>query len=165
MVREKTKKGSKAVWEYVSGSEEETRTLGERMVHCLKPGDVVALSGELGSGKTTFIQGMAVGCGIEPRMVKSPTFVIHREYPGRLPMAHVDAYRLTGAAEVAWLDLDLIFSPDKVTVIEWAERFEELIPQQALRLELAHVSAKRRRIRLTSDNTRTKEVVHGLTDD
>ena len=165
MDREKNTKESKVIWEKVTGSEEETRELGERLARGLKPGDVVALFGELGSGKTTFTQGMAVGCGIEPRIVKSPTFVIQKEYPGNLPMAHVDAYRLSGAADVAWLDLDLIFSPDKLTVIEWAERFEELIPQQALRLELAHVSTKRRRIRLTSDNARTQEVVHGLTGD
>ena len=135
-------------FELTSSSPEETQALGERVGRLLRPGDVVALSGELGSGKTTLIQGMAKGLGLEPDVVKSPTFVLMREYAGPIPLIHVDGYRLEGAPAAAWLDLDLLLSPRKVTVIEWAERFEGLLPPQALDVQLEHVSTNRRRIRI-----------------
>ena len=137
---------SATVLEIVSGSVEETHTLGERVGRLLQTGDVVALRGELGSGKTTLIQGIARGLGREPASIKSPTFVLMREYPGEIPLVHVDGYRLEGAADASWLDLDLIFSPHKITVIEWAERFTTLLPEEMLDVQLAHVSTNRRRL-------------------
>jgi tRNA threonylcarbamoyladenosine biosynthesis protein TsaE len=122
----------------------------------------VALSGELGSGKTTFIQGLARGLGHDPQAVKSPTFVLMREYPGEIPLVHVDGYRLEGPPSVSWLDLDFIFSPRKVTVIEWAERFGGLLPGHHLRVRLAHVSANRRRLAFHPLGQRAEELVAHL---
>ena len=139
---------------FVSGSVAETRIFGEHLGRTLQPGDVVALSGELGSGKTTLIQGIAQGLGRDPEGIKSPTFVLVRDYPGEVPLVHVDAYRLDGSPAVAWLDLDLIFSPRKITVIEWAERFGELLPQEHLALRLEHVSINRRRMTVEGHGTR-----------
>jgi len=151
--------------ECASGSVEETQAFGERLGRLLRPGDVLALHGELGSGKTTLIQGIARGLGCDPAAVKSPTFVILREYPGTVPLIHVDGYRLGGAPSAAWLDLELVFSPRKVTVIEWAERFEGLLPDERLTVQLNHVSANRRRIQLVPAGRRTAEMAEQLQSD
>ena len=164
----------------VSSSVEETRAFGETLGRALHPGDVVALRGELGSGKTTLIQGLVKGLGGDPERVKSPTFVLMREYPLPLeprgdvarPTAepresrtlsrgviHIDGYRLAGAPSIAWLDLDLLFAPEKITVVEWAERFEGLLPEAAVELRLAHVSANRRRITLTGTRPRGRDMI------
>ncbi len=146
-------------WTVVSGSVEQTQALGERLGRLLRPGDVVALHGALGSGKTTLIQGIALGLGCDPSRVKSPTFVLMREYPGRLPLIHLDAYRLEGASAVAWLDLEWLCVPTKVSVIEWAERCEALLPADHLQLRIEHVSAHRRRLTATSTGPRNAQVV------
>ena len=136
--------------ERMSGSVEDTQALGERLGRWLRAGDVVALCGELGAGKTTLVQGIARGLGRAPGAIKSPTFVLVREYPGDIPLIHVDGYRLSGAPAAAWLDLELLLSPRKITLIEWADRFGELLPAQRLLVELSHVSANRRRLRVSA---------------
>lgn len=148
--------------ELVSGSVAETQALGERIGACLCAGDVIALYGELGSGKTTLVQGMARGSGRDPNVVRSPTFVLQREYPGEIPLNHVDGYRLEGVQDAAWLDLDLIFSPHKVTVIEWADRFEGLLPESVLQVRMSHVSTNRRRITLCPIGPRAAEIMTQL---
>ena len=148
----------------ISGSVEETQAFGERLGRLLRAGDVVALRGELGSGKTTFVQGIAQGMGISPQLVKSPTFVIEREYAGPVPLIHIDGYRLESAPSIAWLDLDLMFSPQKITVIEWAERFEGLLPEDAITLRLEHVSVNRRRITVSATGQRFRDVVAQLSN-
>ena len=130
--------------EFLSKSAEETQQLGQQLGTCLSGGGVIGLVGELGSGKTTFIQGLAEGLGIAPDLVRSPTFVLLREYPGRIPLVHLDGYRLEGAGAVMWLDLDWLFSPKKVTVIEWANRCEGVLPDDRLELRLAHKSTNQR---------------------
>ena len=134
--------------ETLSGSAQATQLFGERIGRALRPGDVVALYGELGTGKTTFVQGIARGQGRDQASIKSPTFVLVREYPGETMLVHVDGYRLDGPPSAAWLDLDLIFSPRRVTLIEWAERFDGLLPERRLVVRLEHVSANRRRVRI-----------------
>lgn len=151
--------------ELLSGSVEETQAFGERIGRLLRSGDVVALQGELGSGKTTLIQGMARGLGRDPSTVKSPTFVLVREYPGEVPIVHVDGYRLEGPPAVARLDVELIFSPQKITLIEWAERFAGLLPEHHLRVQLSHVSTNRRRLQLVPSGTRAAELVRAFADD
>jgi len=144
---------------------EETQAFGEKLGRALRAGDVVALHGELGTGKTTLIQGLARGLGLGADAVKSPTFVLMREYPGAVPLIHIDGYRLEGAPSVAWLDLDLMFSPQKITVIEWAERFEGLLPEDAVTLQLAHVSANRRRITVSGTGLRSRDVMTKVSSD
>ena len=146
---------------FLSGSVEETQAFGERLGRLLRAGDVVTLEGELGSGKTTLIQGIAQGLGRDPGTIKSPTFVLVREYPGEIPLVHVDGYRLDGPPAAAWLDVDLIFSPQKITLIEWAERFAGLLPEHHLAIRLSHVSANRRRAQLVPFGERAAELVQG----
>lgn len=145
-----------------TASVEETQAWGERVGKVLTPGDVVALRGELGSGKTTFIQGVARGLGVNPDVVRSPTFVIMREYPGRIPLIHIDGYRLEGTPDAMWLDTELLFSPRKVTVIEWAERFEGVLPASTLELQLEHVSTNRRRLTFGGTGERAGMMVAAL---
>ena len=146
---------------FLSGSVEETQAFGERIGRLLRAGDVVALQGELGSGKTTLIQGVARGLGRDPGTIKSPTFVLVREYPGDVPLVHVDGYRLDGPPSASWLDVDLIFSPQKITLIEWAERFAGLLPEHHLAVRLSHVSTNRRRLQLVPFGERAAELVRG----
>ena len=148
--------------ERVTSSVEETQAVGEQLGQSLRPGDVVALRGELGSGKTTLIQGIARGLGRAPESIKSPTFVLMREYSGEVPLIHIDGYRLEGAPAASWLDLDLIFSPRKVTLIEWAERFGELLPDDRLEVHLEHVSTNRRRLAISGTGPRGQAIISDL---
>ena len=150
-------------FEFLSGSVEETHALGERLGRALKAGDVVALCGALGTGKTMLVQGIARGLGLDADAIKSPTFVLMREYAeGRIPLIHLDGYRLSGAPEAAWLDTELMFDPRKITVIEWAERFEGLLPEHAIEMQLSHVSTKRRRFVLGPTGPRATALIGQL---
>jgi len=142
-------------------SPEETQQFGERLAAQLRAGDVVALIGDLGSGKTTMIQGLARGLGLASS-VKSPTFVLLREYPGLVPLVHIDGYRLEGESSVVWLDVEWVFSPRKITVIEWADRFEGVLPDERLELRLAHRSTNQRSIALTGHGARAQAVVRAM---
>ena len=149
-------------FEFVSRSVEETQRLGEQLGSCLAAGDAVGLTGELGSGKTTLTQGLAKGLGIDPGLVKSPTFILMREYPGPVPLIHMDGYRLNDAASVSWLDVDLIFSPKKVTVIEWADRCQDGLPEDHVELRLEHRTTHQRHVRAMSHGPRSQQVVAEL---
>lgn len=146
----------------LSKSVDETHALGERVGRGLQPGDVVGLIGELGSGKTTFIQGLAKGLGVNPDAVKSPTFVLMREYTGRVPVVHMDGYRLDDANSVVWLDLDLVFSPYRVTLIEWADRVAAVLPEDYLEIRFAHKSTNHRTMQLIGHGDRSQAVVNAL---
>ncbi|MCX7732609.1 MAG: tRNA (adenosine(37)-N6)-threonylcarbamoyltransferase complex ATPase subunit type 1 TsaE [candidate division WOR-3 bacterium] len=122
---------------------ESTILLGERLAQLLKPGAVVALYGELGSGKTTLIKGVARGLGVrEP--VRSPSFVIITEYAGRVPVYHIDLYRLNNAEEASAVGLESYLSSDGVCLIEWAERAESLLPAATIRIRLEVIAGGRR---------------------
>jgi tRNA threonylcarbamoyladenosine biosynthesis protein TsaE len=104
-----------------SDSEAQTKAIGRGLAGSLGPGDLLALRGELGAGKTCFVRGIAVGLGIDPEMVRSPTFVLHHVYPAeRLSLHHIDLYRLGSGADLSILDLDTLLE-DGVVAVEWAE--------------------------------------------
>src|SRR4030067_256674 len=116
--------------EIISRSSEQTRRVGMRLGALLKPGDLVALVGELGSGKTTLVQGIAAGWGsLDP--VSSPTFVIVNVYrhSGGFRLFHLDAYRLDGPKEALDLDLDIMLDQGPM-VVEWAERVQPVLPEE-----------------------------------
>ena len=120
-----------------TGDAAETRRLATAIAELLAPGDVVALSGELGAGKTCFVQGAAAGLGVTSN-VTSPTFVLVRTYRGRLPLVHVDVYRLQRLQDV--LDLgDDVFAADAVTCVEWGDAILSLLPEDRLDVEIVHV--------------------------
>jgi tRNA threonylcarbamoyladenosine biosynthesis protein TsaE len=130
----------------LSRSDAETEALGAALAGRLGPGARVFLYGELGAGKTAFVRGLATGLGVDPDDVSSPTFTLVQEYRGRLPLYHVDLYRLT-SAEVDDLGLDAL-AADGVLAIEWAER----MPRDdagAVRVSLEHAGEDQRRIVVT----------------
>jgi tRNA threonylcarbamoyladenosine biosynthesis protein TsaE len=124
------------VWASVSTSSAgETREVGEAIASTLGPGDTVILTGELGAGKTTFVQGVARGLGIEEQ-VSSPTFTLVKEYRGILDLAHVDVYRLERVQDVVDLGLEELAGGRGVCLVEWGDAIEELLPEDRLRVEL-----------------------------
>ncbi len=113
---------------------EGTRAVGATVADAIRPGDVVALTGELGAGKTCFVQGAAVALGVTDR-VTSPSFVISREYDARIPVVHLDVYRLDSLAEVVDLGFEEIFDRDRVTFVEWGDAMSPLLPPDHLEVE------------------------------
>ena len=119
-----------------SSSPEETYAIGRRLGQLAEPGDIVTLSGDLGTGKTVFAKGFAEGLGIADD-VTSPTFTIIKEYrDGRLPLAHFDAYRIADPDEMYAIGYEDYLSGDFVCLIEWPEMIEELIPGDAIGVRL-----------------------------
>ena len=115
----------------ISHSQQETFEFGRQFAAGLRRGDVLALAGDLGAGKTQFAKGLAVGLGVETD-VTSPTFTLIHEYPGgRLPLFHIDLYRLEDEDEVLGIGIDEYLDGDGVTVIEWADKFAALMPAGA----------------------------------
>lgn len=135
--------------EVITKSTEETIQLGKKIGAFLLPNDVIALVGPLGAGKTTLIQGIAEGMGVND-YVTSPTFIIINEYQGRMPFYHIDLYRLEDLSEIEDLGIEEYFDRGGVCVIEWAEKLKELTPQRAERIELSVVSENERKICVSS---------------
>lgn len=129
----------------VSRSPEETRVVGERLGARLPPGAVVACTGELGAGKTCFLQGLARGLGVTGE-VTSPTFVLINQYRGRLPVYHLDAYRTGSLTELLELGLDEILDGPGVTVIEWADKLLPLLPARTIHVRIEGLGEEPRRI-------------------
>ncbi len=127
-----------SVQHYKTQTAEATQKLAEDLAATLQPGDLITLSGPLGAGKTTFVQGLARGLGCQSA-VTSPTFVLMTEHEGRLPLSHVDAYRLENLCYDAVRDtgvLDVLERGDGVTVIEWPERIAEFLPTPRYQITL-----------------------------
>lgn len=141
-------------------NEEELINLGERLGTLLQKNDVLILSGELGAGKTTFTKGLAKGLGIR-QMIKSPTYTIVREYEGRLPLYHLDVYRIEGDADS--IDLDEFLFGGGVTVIEWGHLLGEDLPDSYLELELLK-EADGRRLYFTAHGSRAEQLIKELQD-
>ncbi|MBT2694076.1 tRNA (adenosine(37)-N6)-threonylcarbamoyltransferase complex ATPase subunit type 1 TsaE [Bacillus sp. ISL-55] len=122
-----------ASYQFISRQPEETKNFAKRLGNLLQAGDVIALEGDLGAGKTTFTKGLAEGLGIT-RNVNSPTFTIIKEYQGRLPLYHMDVYRVEDAFED--LGFEEYFEGTGVTVVEWAHLIKAQLPKELLLLQL-----------------------------
>ena len=121
---------------------EETQQLAQRLAQLLEPQHTITLEGDLGAGKTTFTQALAKGLGIT-RTVNSPTFTIMKQYNGRLPLNHLDVYRLADSDEdLGW---DEIFYGDAVTVVEWAHLIEDELPVERLAIEIKRIGDTERK--------------------
>jgi tRNA threonylcarbamoyladenosine biosynthesis protein TsaE len=118
-----------------TGSPEQTRATGRAVAAVLEPGDVVILAGELGTGKTVFAQGLLRALGVEEHVV-SPSFALVREYEGRMPVAHVDVYRLDRVQELIDLALDESAAARGVTVVEWGDRVARALGPERLEVRL-----------------------------
>ncbi len=132
----------------ISKSAEETRAAGCHLAETLRPGDTLALVGDLGAGKTQFIKGLAAGLDITAS-VTSPTFTLIHEYiGGRCPLYHVDFYRLTNREDAIGIGLDEYLSGSGITAIEWAGKFRDLIPENARWVHFKVLDEQRREITL-----------------
>jgi len=130
-----------------SASADETRALGSRLGGLLEPGDVIALSGPLGAGKTCFVQGLAEGLGIDPSVpVTSPTFTLAGEYPGRTPLRHADFYRVDGYDRLLDAGFDDMLDGRGVLVVEWPERLPGALPDERLEIRIGPLGESSRRL-------------------
>lgn len=136
----------------ISHSPEETRAIGARLADRLGPRAVIACVGELGAGKTCFLQGLCRGLGVESG-VTSPTFVLVNHYRGRLPVYHVDAYRTESLTELIDLGVEELLHGDGVTVIEWADKLRPLLPPHTITVTLTGLGAEPRRIVIESPDS------------
>jgi tRNA threonylcarbamoyladenosine biosynthesis protein TsaE len=116
-------------------SAEETRIVGASLAPVLLPGDIISLSGDLGAGKTVFVQGLAAALGVHER-VTSPTFTIVHEYSGRYPILHLDVYRLNNFQEVLDLGFEEFLDPHSIVAIEWGEAISPLLPRRHLDIDM-----------------------------
>jgi tRNA threonylcarbamoyladenosine biosynthesis protein TsaE len=135
---------------HVSQSVDETLTLGERIGRAARPGDVVALFGGLGAGKTVLAKGILRGLGGNPDDAASPTFTLLRQYQARLLLHHFDAYRLAAPRELLEIGAEEAFYGDGICVIEWAERVLEVLPADRLEVHLEVSGEARREVRLSA---------------
>jgi tRNA threonylcarbamoyladenosine biosynthesis protein TsaE len=147
--------------ELISHSPEETQKIGVRIGEIVLPGDIFLLVGGLGAGKTCLTQGIAWGLNIKEYAV-SPSFVVIRELYGRLPLYHIDFYRLENLEEIAELGLDDYLYGNGVSVVEWAEKGLSLLPPEHLLIEMDYVSDTERRLKLKPAGKRYRHLVAQL---
>jgi tRNA threonylcarbamoyladenosine biosynthesis protein TsaE len=147
--------------EMVSDSAEQTRRIGVKLGKLAASGDVILLVGPLGAGKTCLTQGIAHGLGIH-EYTASPTFVLVREYRGKLPLYHIDLYRLDEIEEVTQLGLDDYLYGNGVCVVEWADKGLSVLPQEHLLIQMQIVSPMKRKLSFMPIGTRYLEMLSKL---
>jgi tRNA threonylcarbamoyladenosine biosynthesis protein TsaE len=149
----------------VTSSPEETWRIGEMLGSKLGPGDTVCLYGDLGAGKTSLTYGIALGLHVKERYITSPTFTFVNEYEGRVPFYHIDLYRLKGVEELEGIGFEEYIDSDGVTVIEWAERAEDALPDECLSVYLNYVDENKREIAFLGEGGRYEKLVEELKKD
>ncbi|MEN9938060.1 MAG: hypothetical protein RLZZ387_4639 [Chloroflexota bacterium] len=150
------------VLDFISHSAPQTIRFGLRLGELLLPGDVILLLGDFGAGKTHFVKGVAQGLGSED-MVNSPSFVLINEYRAgvrhrRIPIFHIDLYRLDGPGELAGIGLEDVLGGEGVCLIEWAERAQGWLPSDHLTVQLQHLSDTKRVLRFEPHGRRYEEI-------
>lgn len=142
-----------------TNSAEETFILAGKIGRKLRGGDILALSGELGSGKTCFTGGLASGLGVDSRYkVTSPTFTLINEYPAQIKLYHFDVYRLNNYSDLDDIGYEEYFSGKGVVVIEWAEKVAEIIPESAIFIHFEYIDENRRKITIKGLQDKLEEV-------
>jgi tRNA threonylcarbamoyladenosine biosynthesis protein TsaE len=151
-------------WSVVSHSQSQTKLWGEKLAQLLEGGEIIGLSGELGAGKTCFARGVAEGLGVGPNVwIRSPTFTLINEYHGRLPVYHIDLYRVSGRAEQESLDLRQYLYGDGVCLVEWFEYLPADEAQEFLDVNLVHAGgANRRKLTFSARGDRYERILHAL---
>ena len=131
----------------------------------LGAGDLICLYGDLGSGKTSFSYGIALGLGVQGQYISSPTFTFINEYQGRVPLYHIDLYRLKDPGELESIGFEEYIDSDGVTVIEWAERAEDELPPESLSVYLSYVDDHSREIGFLAEGERYQKILEELRAD
>jgi tRNA threonylcarbamoyladenosine biosynthesis protein TsaE len=148
----------------ISHGPEETRALAARLGLLLESGDVVALNGELGSGKTEFVHGLAQGLEVPPNLVASPSFTLVHEYPGRLTLVHLDLYRLEDLPPAMLPDLEEYLAGPQVVAVEWAKRLAPLLPEDYLEVDLEIIGESDRQLTFIGHGPRSWELLRELAE-
>ena len=146
----------------IASSPERTWEIGRLLGKLLEAGDTVCLFGDLGAGKTNLAYGIARGLDVREQYITSPTFTFVNEYPGRVPLYHIDLYRLKGPDELENIGFDEYLESDGVTVIEWAERAEDELPVERLSVYLSSVDEKSRELGFLPEGERYEKLVAEL---
>ena len=147
----------------ISRNAAETVKIGELIGSMLEPGDVVALIGELGAGKTCLTQGLARGLGVPAAFqITSPTFTLINEYPGRINLTHIDTYRLSGITDMIDLGCEEYFSDCNVVVIEWAEKVREILPESTVFIQMTYLDENDRKIEISGNRNRCEKIQNAL---
>ena len=150
-------------WKLVSTSHRHTDRIGQVIGRVLRGGETIALYGPLGSGKTALVRGIAQGLGASPMTVTSPTFVVIHEYDqGRLPLAHMDLYRIRTPHELQSTGLIEYFSGQTVTAIEWADKGRAVLPQDRIDITLNHRTTRSRSIQVRATGPKSDELLARL---
>lgn len=150
-------------WSLVTENVEETMRLGEMLGGLLQPGDFIALAGDLGAGKTHLAKGIAKGLEVEDSAsVTSPTYTLMNVHRGRHTLYHFDLYRLSGDEDVIHLGFAEYFYGSGVSLVEWADRLHEELPEERLAIELSHEGAERRRISVEARGERYRLLLAAL---
>jgi len=147
---------------YLTNSVEKTVWLGTQLGMQLIDGDIIALIGDLGGGKTWFTKGVAINLDIDPDYIVSPTFTLVNEYRGRHQLFHIDLYRLKNKTEIMALDLEEYFSGEGIVVIEWADRWPGELPEERIQVELRMVDEHTRELGFSGRHPRAREVIKAL---
>ncbi len=150
-------------WEILTRSPKETLRLGKFLGELLKPGDAVALIGDLGAGKTTLAKGIARGAGVEDEgEVTSPSFVLVNEYEGRFPVYHADLYRLEQAREMEDLGWEELIFGNGIALMEWAEKIPGVLPDERIEIRISWISTEERKFDIGGKGTRAGHIVRQL---
>ena len=143
-----------------SATHADTVHFGRLLAAMLKPGMVIALIGDLGSGKTWFTKGVALGLGVDPNMVvTSPSFALVNEYEGRHLLYHMDFYRLEELTDVTGAGLDEYMCENGVAVIEWGDRWPEILPEQSIKVNISIIDEQRREVILSGPHPHAVEIL------
>lgn len=145
-------------WQVISHSPADTVFIGKQLGELARAGDIYCVTGDLGAGKTQLAKGLGLGLGVAEPVV-SPTFTLVRQYQGRLPFYHFDVYRLTDPAELLAIGYEDYFFDEGVTLVEWAEKIEELLPPEVLWIELLGSEDAHRRITFTAPDERYRKLL------
>jgi tRNA threonylcarbamoyladenosine biosynthesis protein TsaE len=145
----------------ITNSPEETKKIGKEIGKLARPGDLLAFYGELGAGKTCFIQGISQQLEVKD-YVTSPSFTIINEYQGKIPIYHFDLFRLNSAEEILELGYEEYFYGEGLTVIEWAEKIEQLLPREHLKIDIKFKDRYERIITFISQEDRFKKFLKEL---
>jgi tRNA threonylcarbamoyladenosine biosynthesis protein TsaE len=143
----------------ITSSTEQTVEAGRVLGTMLEPGDLVCLYGDLGSGKTHFSYGIALGLQVREQYITSPTFTFVNEYQGRIPFYHIDLYRLTEPSELESIGFEEYIDSDGATVIEWADRAEDELPLESLSVYLSDISDSSRELGFFAEGERYEKLL------
>jgi len=146
----------------ITSTPEQTWRIGQLLGGLLDAGDTVCLYGDLGAGKTNLAYGIALGLEVQEQYITSPTYTFVNEYQGRVPMYHIDLYRLKGPDELENIGFDDYIESDGATVIEWAERAEDDLPEECLSVYLSSIDERNREIGFLAEGERYEALMEGL---